>query len=116
MKARRPHRVPLSGEALEVLRQAQGLRMAGSDFVFPSPCKGVALSDVSLSKTLHAIHPDATVHGMRAAFKTWSEDAGRYRTKVIEACLAHINGDKVEEAYMRTDQFELRRALTDYTA
>lgn len=111
MKARRPHRVPLSEEAMAVLRQAAALRMAGSDVVFPGPYSGKALSDVAVSAALHVTNPSVTVHGMRAAFKTWAEEAGRYRTKVIEACLAHVLGDKVEEAYQRTDLLEQRRVI-----
>lgn len=111
MKARRAHRVPLSDEAVAVLREAHALRLAGCDLVFPGPYSGRPLTDVAVSKALRAVHAGATVHGMRAAFKTWAEDSGRYRSKTIEAALAHVNGDKVEEAYMRSDLFEQRRAL-----
>lgn len=113
MKAGRPHRVPLSEAALEVLQQAAALRQAHSDVIFPSPTTGKALSDVSVSKLLHELVPGVTVHGMRAAFKTWASEEGRYPARVVENALAHVNPDKTEAAYERTDQLELRRALME---
>lgn len=111
MKASRPHRVPLSDEAVAVLKEAAALRFDDNPYVFPGPNTGKPMWDVGVSKALHAVRPDATVHGMRAAFKTWAEEKSRYPSKVIEAALAHVMGDKVEAAYMRSDLFELRRQL-----
>lgn len=111
MKAGRVHRVPLSDEAVEVLRKAADLRMARTDAVFPSPTNGGPLTDVSVSHELHRLAPDATVHGMRAAFKTWASDTARYPARVVENALAHVNPDKTESSYERTDQLELRRSL-----
>ena len=113
MKASRPHRVALSPEALAVLRDAGAMRLAGSGFVFPSMATGRRLSDVSVSKALHAVRDGITVHGMRAAFKTWAEEMGRHPSKVIEAALARSSGDKVEAAYMRSALFEQRRRLME---
>lgn len=111
MKAGRPHRVPLSDEAMDVLKQAAAMRQPGSPFVFPGPNKGRALWDVSVSNALRTIRPDATVHGFRAAFKTWASENARFPARVVETALAHVNPDKTESAYERTDLFELRRAL-----
>jgi integrase len=113
MKAGRAHRVPLSDEAVAVLNEAAAIRTDDSPYVFPGPNTGKPLWDVGVSKILRAACPDATVHGMRAAFKTWAEEKSRYPSKVIEAALAHIMGDKVEAAYMRSDLFDLRRSLMD---
>jgi integrase len=111
MKAGKPHRVPLSDEALAVLKQAAAMRMVNSPFVFPGPNTGRALWDVSVSAALHAIRPDATVHGFRASFKTWASETARYPARVVETALAHVNPNKTEAAYERTDVFELRRSL-----
>jgi integrase len=113
MKAGRPHRVPLSDEALAVLKQAAAMRMANSPFVFPGPNSGKALWDVSVSNALHAIRPDATVHGFRSSFKTWASETARYPARVVEIALAHVNPNKTEAAYERTDLLELRRPLMD---
>lgn len=110
MKAGRAHRVPLSDEAVRVLEQAAALRMVACDLVFPSPT-GRVMSDVAVSKALRRIRADATVHGMRAAFKTWASERGRYPARLVEVALAHANPDKTEAAYERTDLFEQRRRL-----
>ena len=110
MKAGRPHRVPLSAPALAILREMAALRVEGAALVFPG-ARGGLLSDVALNKTLHAIAPDVTVHGFRAAFRTWCEEQANHPRSVTEAALAHVNADKVEAAYQRSDLFERRREL-----
>jgi integrase len=110
MKAARPHRVPLSAPAVAILRAMLPLRRPGVDLVFPGGRDGL-LSDVAVTKTLHAIAPGVTVHGFRSAFRTWCEEQTRYPRSVTEAALAHVNADKVEAAYQRSDLFERRRGL-----
>jgi integrase len=119
MKAARPHRVPLSAPAVEIIKAMAALRRADADLVFPGG-RGALLSDVAVNKTLHAIAPDVTVHGFRSAFRTWAEEQTSYPRSVTEAALAHVNADKVEAAYQRSDLFERRRELmqawADYCA
>src|SRR5262249_53921393 len=57
---------------------------------------------------------DATVHGTaRAGFKTWCDECTTYRDAVSEACLAHIEGDKVKAAYARGEFEQQRRELME---
>ena len=65
MKAGVEHRVPLSGQALDLLGEAQALR-DDSGLVFPSPLKpGSPMSDMTLTKILRStgLAERATVHG-----------------------------------------------------
>ena len=110
MKAARPHRVPLSPPAVAILRAMLPLRRPGVDLVFPGG-RGGLLSDVAVNKTLHSIAPGVTVHGFRSAFRTWCEEQTSYPRSVTEAALAHVNADKVEAAYQRSDLFDRRREL-----
>ncbi len=110
MKAGREHRVPLSDEAMQILEKMQEWRIGDSDSVFPG-LRGGLLSDVAVNKTLHAIEPDVTVHGFRASFRQWGAEATVFPSAVLELALAHVNKDKVEEAYQRSDLFERRREL-----
>jgi integrase len=110
MKAGRPHRVPLSDAALEVLRAAP--RFEGTDLVFVG-ARGAALTDAAVSKALHAIAPGVTVHGFRSSFREYAEEAARVPRSVSEAALAHVVRDQTEAAYMRSDLFELRRELME---
>ncbi|MEF3193150.1 MAG: integrase, partial [Halothiobacillaceae bacterium] len=73
--------------------------------------RGGVMSDVALNRALHAIAPDVTVHGFRATFRTWCEERTNYPRSVTEAALAHVNADKMEAAYQRSDLFERRRGL-----
>jgi hypothetical protein len=49
--------------------------------------------------------------GFRATFKTWASARRSFQNEIVEAALAHIVGDKVEQAYRRGDMFENRRRL-----
>ncbi len=46
---KRPHRVPLSRRALDILKEAEGLKDK-SGLTFPSTKAGKVLSDITLSK------------------------------------------------------------------
>lgn len=110
MKAEREHRVPLCDEAMTILAKMTEWRQKGSNSVFPG-IRGGLLSDVAVNKTLHAIAPDVTVHGFRSSFRQWGAETTAFPSAVLELALAHVNKDKVEEAYQRSDLFERRREL-----
>ena len=113
MKAGMEHRVPLSRQALDLLREASALRDE-SGLVFPSPLKvGSPLSDMTLTKVLRAVGlaERATVHGFRSSFKNWTLEQTDTPWAVSEAALAHFLGNATEQAYARSDLFERRRAL-----
>ena len=113
MKAGVEHRVPLSGQALDLLTEAQALR-DDSGLVFPSPLKqGSPMSDMTLTKILRStgLAERATVHGFRSSFKNWTLEQTDTPWAVSESALAHILGNSTEQAYARSDLFERRRAL-----
>ncbi len=110
MKANKSHRVPLCDEAMAILATMQQWRHDGSALVFPSP-RGGLLSDVGLNKGLHIVAPDVTTHGFRSSFRDWGAETTAFPSAVLELALAHVNKDKVEAAYQRSDLFERRREL-----
>ncbi|MCF3947801.1 integrase arm-type DNA-binding domain-containing protein [Acidiphilium sp. AL] len=121
MKAGRPHRVPLSNAVLAVLRAVAPLQRAPDAFIFPGGRIGSPLSDVSLSNALKAAGGgSATVHGCRSSFRDWCAEQTSYASEIAEAALAHVNRDKVEAAYQRSDLIERRARLmqdwADYLA
>ncbi len=110
MKAGRPHRVPLSDRAIEILEEVRPL--ASNGLVFPGLRSGTPLSDMSLAAVLKRMgHGAYTVHGFRSSFKTWAVETTSFPNEVSEAALAHVTGDKVERAYQRGDVLEKRRQL-----
>lgn len=114
MKALREHRVPLSPPALALLQvmQTAGLTNDINAYVFPGPRAGKPLSNMAFLMLLRRMGiVDLTVHGFRATFKTWASERTSIQNEIVEAALAHIVGDKVEQAYRRTDMFEKRRRL-----
>ena len=123
MKGGREHVVPLSDAALDVLREAEALR-GGSDLIFPSPVKrGRPLSDMTLTKILRSLEMDGVtlakrcvVHGFRTSFRTWASERTNAEHATMELALAHTVGDKVEQAYARSDLLEKRRRLMDQWA
>ena len=111
MKAKRDHRVPLSARALEILHEA-GELSGGSGLVFPS-AHGRALSDNTISKLLRDLGIEAVPHGFRSSFRDWAAECSDAPREVCELALAHVNSDRVEAAYRRTDLFERRRVLME---
>ncbi|MXZ59232.1 MAG: tyrosine-type recombinase/integrase [Acidobacteria bacterium] len=114
MKTGREHRVPLSDRALAVLEEAQELA-DGSGLVFPSP-RGRRLSDATITKMVRDLGIGAVPHGFRSSFRDWAAERTDAPREVCELALAHVNRDRVEAAYRRSDLFERRRALMEQWA
>jgi integrase len=112
MKAKREHRVPLSGRALAILREAEQLA-DGSGLVFPGTRAGRPLSDMTMSKLVKELGFAADVHGFRTSFRTWAQERTNFPREVAEAALAHVVKDKAEAAYARSDMFEKRRKMME---
>ena len=112
MKARRPHRVPLSGRALEILEEAACFG-DGHGLVFPSARSGNAASPTTFIALLRRLGIPAVPHGFRTSFRNWVAECTATPWAVAEAALAHNVGNSTEAAYMRSDLFDQRRALMD---
>ena len=71
MKARREHRVPLSGRAVEILKAARKLSDGRSRLVFPS--RGdKPISITRLPRMLQNLKIAAVPHGFRSSFRDWA--------------------------------------------
>ena len=51
------------------------------------------------------------MHGMRSAFRQWAAEATSYASEIAELALAHVNKDRIEAAYQRSDLYEKRRQM-----
>ena len=112
MKAKRDHRVPLSGRVLEVLAEAKSLS-DGGDLVFAGTKQGRPLSDMTLSKLVKELGFEADVHGFRTSFKTWAQERTNFAREVSEMALAHVIQNKSEAAYARSDLLDKRRMMME---
>ena len=111
MKAKRPHRVPLSPRCLAILAEAKALKTVDGDLVFPGTVARKTLSDMTLSKLMKDLGIDAVPHGFRSSFRDWAGEATNHPREVVEFALAHVIKDKAEAAYARSDLLAKRRGL-----
>lgn len=110
MKAKKEHRVPLSTQAVKLLKEQKELFPDG--LAFPGMKEGKPLSDMSLTAVLRRMdRKDITVHGFRSAFRDWAAESTAYPNEMVEMALAHAIGNKVEAAYRRGDLFDKRRRM-----
>ena len=108
MKAGKPHTVPLSKQALQLIAAIEPT--AGTDLVFPSP-RGKVLSDMTLTAVMRRMQLEAVPHGFRSTFRTWGGEQTAHPRDLLETALAHTLESKVEAAYMHGTQIEKRRKL-----
>ncbi len=109
MKAGRTHIVPLSRQALAVIEDAREYS-DGSGLVFPSQ-RGKVMTDSTISKLVRSNGIDGTPHGFRSSFRNWAAEKTSFPRAIAELCLAHVNDNETEAAYLRTDMMEQRAAL-----
>ena len=112
MKMKRPHMVPLSPQAIELLEIIKP-HSIDSEYLFPSEMKrgqprntqtaNMALKRMGFGGRLVA-------HGLRALASTTLNEQG-FNPDVIEAALAHIDKNEVRAAYNRAQYLEKRKVM-----
>ena len=111
MKGFREHRIPLSKQAMDVLRQIKWDNKV-SDFVFPNAKLEKPISNMACLALLRRMgRDDLTMHGFRSTFRDWAAESTAYPRDVCEMALAHAIEDKSEAAYRRGDLLEKRALL-----
>jgi integrase len=113
-KTKTPHIVPLSKQAVAILRDLQPLT-SGGEFVFP----GVRsmrrpMSENTLNAALRALGyggDTMTGHGFRAMARTILDEVLGFRPDYIEHQLAHAVRDPLGRAYNRTAHLTERRKM-----
>jgi integrase len=110
MKMSRPHRVPLSTDAIALLRALLAIRRG--DAVFMGRDFGRTAGATATRGLAKQIAGESiSIHGFRSSFRDWAAEQTDFPREVAEQALAHVVGSEVERAYARTDLFEKRRAL-----
>ncbi|MCL1825744.1 MAG: integrase arm-type DNA-binding domain-containing protein [Betaproteobacteria bacterium] len=109
MKSGREHRVPLVDATLAVLEKVSGM---DTIWLFPGAKEGKPLSNMAMSVLLRRMNQShVTVHGFRSTFRIWAAEKTQHARELAELALAHSVGTAVEQAYLRSDLFEKRRAI-----
>lgn len=114
MKMRQPHLVPLSSQAVAILKDLQALTGNGR-YLFPSARgKGRPMSDNAILSALRRMEiPKETMtgHGFRAMARTILDEVLGERPDHIEQQLAHSVRDPLGRAYNRTAHLAERRRM-----
>lgn len=110
----RPHLVPLSRQAVEILRDLKPLTGI-SRYVFPSlRTRERPMSDAAVLAALRRMgfpKDEMSGHGFRAMARTMLAERLGVSPEVIEAQLAHEVGDPLGRAYNRTQFVDQRRDM-----
>ncbi|MFZ1662891.1 MAG: integrase arm-type DNA-binding domain-containing protein [Paracoccaceae bacterium] len=119
MKMRRPHRVPLSAQALKLLGELKALTGA-TEYLLPSliSTKRV-MSENTLNTALRRIgfgKDEMTSHGFRASFSTLANESGLWNPDAIERALAHLETNEVRRAYARGEHWDERVRMAEWWA
>lgn len=114
MKMGKPHRVFLSRQAVELLRQVHDISGHG-EYVLPSIFRGsVPMGDVTLNHFFKRIDfgvPDFSPHGLRGTAATLLREHG-FGRDVVELLLAHSEKNATVAAYSHIElAAERKRAL-----
>jgi integrase len=119
MKMRRPHRVPLARQAIDLLRGLHELT-GHRDLLFPGAwAHEKPLSENTLNAALRRLgyaQDEMSAHGFRAAASSMLNESGKWNADAIEAQLAHVDGNLVRRAYARAEFWEERVKMMQWWA
>lgn len=117
MKANAAHVVPLSRQAVEILRDLHALS-GHRQYVFPNENKpSTVMSENTMLYALYRMgyHSRATGHGFRSTASTILNEQG-FRPDVIERQLAHTERNHVRAAYNHAQYLPERRDMMQWWA
>ncbi|OWY33316.1 tyrosine-type recombinase/integrase [Herbaspirillum aquaticum] len=113
-KTNTPHIVPLSAQAVEILKELQPLTGDGR-YVFPSPrSKSRPMSDNAILSAMRRMDIGKDImsgHGFRAMARTILDEVLAERVDLIEHQLAHAVRDPNGRAYNRTSHLPERKRM-----
>jgi integrase len=119
MKGRMEHVVPLSRQAVEILKQAKFVS-GHTSYVFPSLRSPKApMSENTVNAGLRRLGftgDEMTAHGFRAMASTFLNESGKWSPDAIERALAHKDRDSVRAAYHRGAHWKERVEMAQWWA
>lgn len=116
MKMKRPHMVPLSRQALDILKELQTLTGDTPFIFYSSRSQSRHISNGAFLMMLRRIGYEGkhTGHGWRSLASTILNEKG-YKPDWIERQLAHEDSDKIRSAYNRAEYvLERKKMMQDY--
>ncbi len=117
MKMGEEHRVPLSRQAVAILREARQFS-AGEGYIFPSLSSAKRpISENTLNGALRRLGfrgDQMTAHGFRAIASTLLNESGQWNPDAIERALAHGQENGVRAAYHRGAYWDERVRMAEW--
>jgi integrase len=113
MKGRIELRLPLSDQAIEILREIEPYTR-DSKYIFKSSLgKSETLSENTLNNAFKRLGfgEEIVSHGTRSMFSTLAYESGKFRGEVIEALQAHKDNNAVRRAYNRANYDDEKREV-----
>lgn len=119
MKMRREHQIPLSHQALEILKELRVITGNGK-LLFPGN-RSVQrpISENTLNAALRRMGYDkdeVTAHGFRGTASTLLNESGKFSPDAIERSLAHQENDEIRRAYNRGAYWNERVTMAQWWA
>ena len=117
MKMRVEHAVPLSSQAVGILRQAKTHTGTGR-YVFPSiRSLQKPMSENTLNAALRRLgysKDEMTTHGFRSVASTLLNESGKWSPDAIERALAHKGSDALRAVYHRGSHWQERVKMAQW--
>lgn len=115
MKMRRPHVIPLSRQAIQILEEQRAeTGHLNTEWVFPSqvrPKRPMSNNTVLFAIGRMGYKGRMTGHGFRALAMSAIKERLGYRHEVVDRQLAHLPGNNVDRAYDRAQFLEERTRM-----
>lgn len=117
MKMRQPHAVPLSRQALAILKSMQGLTGKGK-YVFPSVrTRARPISENTVTAALRRMgytKEQMTTHGFRTSASSLLNESGKWNPDAIERALAHMVSGEIRRIYNQSAYWAERVAMAQW--
>jgi integrase len=108
-----PHLVPLSRQAVSILKQLYFLT-GPTGYVFPSRKAGVPISDGTINAALRTLGysgQEMRGHGFHATARTLFRERLGYDKEIVERHLTHGSDEELGDVYDRTQFIEQRTKM-----
>ena len=121
MKMRQPHAVPLSQQAIAILKDMRSLSGSGH-YVFPSiRTRARPISENTINAALRRMgysKDQMTAHGFRTSASSLLNESGKWNPDAIERALAHMVAGSVRRIYNQsaywTERVKMAQWWSDY--
>jgi len=117
MKMSREHLVPLSRQAVTIIKRLRE-KSPDSQYLFPANTTTGVISENTMLYGLYRMgyHSRQTTHGLRRCASTILNESGKFESDWIETQLAHADNDQVRGAYNTAIYLPHRRRMLQWWA